>query len=128
MFVNVMRWLPLLGCCLFLVGCGGNLATVTGKVVFEDGTSPEEGEVIFAWTEAGEGGRTATGTIESDGTFALSTYGSEDGAHYGKHQIHIASCTPECKEKYSDADNPFMEVEVTSSGDNNFELKIEKAN
>jgi hypothetical protein len=71
-----------------LAGCQkkGQLevALVTGLVTF-DGKPLGQGTVIFTPTK----GRGARGEISSDGSFTLSTYGEEDGATVGGHQVSI---------------------------------------
>lgn len=59
-------------------------ATVRGRVTV-DGQPLKAGRIRFA----PERGRGATGKIESDGTFILSTYASGDGATIGKHLVSI---------------------------------------
>ncbi len=69
----------------FLAGCGGDrlpVAPVEGKVTYQ-GKPLEFGAVIFQ-PAAGPG---ASGTIQPDGTFRLSTYGNEDGAVVGAHKV-----------------------------------------
>ncbi len=68
-----------------LAGCGGDrltVAPVEGKVMYQ-GKPLEFGAVIFQ-PAAGPG---ASGTIQSDGSFCLSTYGNEDGAVLGTHKV-----------------------------------------
>lgn len=72
----------------FLVGCQDDghleLAPVTGMVTM-DGEPLTQGAVIFT----PERGQLAHGEIASDGSFSLSTYGENDGATLGKHQVAI---------------------------------------
>lgn len=68
-----------------LAGCGGDrlpVVPVEGKVTYQ-GKPLEFGAVIFQ-PAAGPG---ASGTIQPDGTFRLSTYGNEDGAVLGTHKV-----------------------------------------
>lgn len=75
---------------LVFVGCGGNqhrTAKVNGKVTYKGKPVPN-GTVTFI-PEAG--GPSATGEIQSDGTFSMTTYSSGDGAVLGKHKVVIAA-------------------------------------
>jgi hypothetical protein len=73
-------------CSFALAGCGSDseLGSVHG-VVRLDGKPLATGTVRFIPAS----GRAATGTIQSDGTFTLGTYGESDGALIGKHQVAI---------------------------------------
>jgi hypothetical protein len=78
---------------LCLSGCGGGqLPTypVNGKVVFEDGTSPQFGTVEFL-NDAHQ--LNARGEIANDGTFSVSTFEDGDGAVEGTHRIAIIQLT-----------------------------------
>ncbi len=68
-------------------GCGGNtpeVAPVEGKVLIS-GQPLTTGRIIT--TPAA--GRGATGYIQQDGTFELSTYGEGDGALLGTHSVAV---------------------------------------
>jgi hypothetical protein len=70
------------------VGCGDSgptLAPVTGTVLL-DGQPLATGHVITQPTA----GRGATGPIQSDGTFTLSS-GREQGALVGRHQVAVVA-------------------------------------
>jgi hypothetical protein len=72
---------------MVVVGCstsGPETAQVTG-IVRLDGQSLTAGIITF--TPAG--GRSATGFIQTDGTFTLRTYQDSDGALVGKHVVTI---------------------------------------
>ena len=72
-----------------LVGCSGNgVATypVEGIVTLEDGTPLQTGTVEFNSTEHD---LTASGRIQSDGTFRLTTYKAGDGAVSGDHDAVV---------------------------------------
>lgn len=72
-----------------LTGCGsGELAThpVEGTVRFEDGTWPMFGDVEFFSVEHKLNAR---GKINRDGSFTVSTYGEDDGAVAGLHQVMV---------------------------------------
>ena len=125
-------------CCLVTCGCGGadqlNTADVSGAVTL-DGQPLAKGMVIF--TPAA--GRGATGTIQSDGTYTLGTYGSSDGAVLGKHMVAVVareelpggegpmqvragpSLIPEL---YGDAATSGLSFEVTAGGDNVYNIQL----
>lgn len=76
-----------------LPGCGdGNPGTwsVTGTIHFADGQPLQNGTIEF---EAQEYERpiTATGEINSDGSFTLGTFAAGDGAIAGEHRVAIIS-------------------------------------
>jgi hypothetical protein len=68
-------------------GCNsgyGTLAPVSGHVTIDD-TPVKVGRVVFYPTQ----GRSATGAIQSDGSYVLTTYESADGASLGSHKVTI---------------------------------------
>ena len=70
------------------VGCGDSgvpKGTVTGKVVF-GGQSVTGGSLLFAPVE-GVASEPATGIIQPDGSFVVSTLAEGDGAAIGKHMV-----------------------------------------
>jgi hypothetical protein len=71
---------------LAAAGCGSRLATapVQGKVLFR-GEPLSHGSVLFQ----PDVGPPATGTIQPDGSFVLSTYRSGDGAVLGRHRVEV---------------------------------------
>jgi ribosomal protein S12 len=72
-----------------LVGCNnGQLKTypVQGKVVFADGSPVKVGTIE---TKSVEHGLQATGSIELDGSFTLTTYQPNDGAVAGQHRCVV---------------------------------------
>ncbi|GAA4427903.1 lipoprotein [Bremerella cremea] len=75
---------------LMLLGCGrsGSLETapVTGVVNY-NGQPLKFGTVSFRPAA----GSPATGTIQSDGTFTLSTYGNGDGAIIGMNEVLVTA-------------------------------------
>lgn len=70
-----------------LSGCnyGPPLGQVSGRVTL-DGTPLRFGKVMFQNTQ---GGQPATGDIESDGSFVLSTFSPGDGAIVGTHRVRV---------------------------------------
>lgn len=71
-------------------GCGrsGGLETapVRGKVTLDGQPFTSGGSVVF---QPQGRGKMATGQVEADGTFTLSTYASGDGATIGKHNVMV---------------------------------------
>lgn len=79
---------PLVLAALFSpLGCSSHpaVAPVSGKVTL-DGEPLRFGSVMF---QAVSGGQPATGTIQQDGTFSLSTFSSDDGAIVGQHRVRV---------------------------------------
>ena len=84
-----------LGMTLVFVGCGSDaskpqLGKVHGKVT-QDGKPVDSGHIVFtpATGKGGETGQTATGEINSDGTFDLTTFDTGDGAVLGQHIVTV---------------------------------------
>jgi hypothetical protein len=128
---------------LVLTGCGNgdnfSTAPVTGKVVL-NGEPVTEGSITFSPISDGKSelsGKPASGTIQSDGTFTLTTYEEGDGAVVGKHRVMYspplivpgdpaagghAAAAP--KSKYEGATVVTPEVEVKAGEDNHFEIEL----
>ncbi|WP_425398652.1 hypothetical protein [Aeoliella sp.] len=72
-------------------GCNDRpeLGTVAGSVML-DGKPLKFGKVMFQHVE---GGQPATGEIQPDGSFVLSTFRPEDGAIVGAHRIRVVCYT-----------------------------------
>ena len=123
-------------------GCSGSdakLAPVTG-VVRLDG-KPLASGLVTSWPA---GGRSASGWIQSDGTFKLGTFGEGDGASIGTHRLTVtgasqtASGPPDYDNdrpaaqsrntlipaKYSNPDSSGLSVEVKSGVKNVAELEL----
>lgn len=80
-------------CSLAVGGCGGEkfeTAPAKGSVTF-GGKKVTGGTITLSPVASGSdkrySGKAAIGTIQSDGTFVLTTYGDDDGAIIGKHQV-----------------------------------------
>lgn len=73
----------------FSLGCQKKITTipVNGKVVYK-GKPLAYGSIMF---QPKSGGPIARGSIESDGTFVLTTEKENDGAIPGEHQIRVTS-------------------------------------
>lgn len=78
-----------LSLCVALAGCGGNPATVTGVVTMDD-KPLERGNVGF---NPAAGGLKAVGSINSDGTYELST-NRESGLQTGEYKVTVVSNEP----------------------------------
>ncbi len=120
-----------------MTGCdsGGDfpVAPVRGRVVCEGQPVPHV-RVFFEPLETGGSaivGKQAIALTEADGTFVLSTYGTEDGAVIGKHRVRVAG--PD-RGKYPDftcacvlnSEVDVMEVEVKANVENEFEVVLKK--
>jgi hypothetical protein len=84
--------------CLFALGIcfgcdSGQLKTypVKGKVVFADGSPVKVGTVE---TKSVDYGVQATGNIDLDGSFTLTTYRANDGAVSGQHRCVVIQFVP----------------------------------
>lgn len=74
-------------------GCGGGgdeheTAKITGTVTY-DGKTVTGGLIYFEPKSSGDAapGKMGTARIREDGTFAVSTYGTDDGAVIGTHKL-----------------------------------------
>jgi hypothetical protein len=77
---------------MLLTGCSGDtMATgsVSGKVTYE-GKPVEGGSLTFVPDSPTGGGKPGVATIAADGTYRVSTYGTNDGAVIGKHKIRFS--------------------------------------
>lgn len=123
-------------------GCFGQkgleTAPVTGVVTYNGKPLPY-GRVSFR----PQAGSPATGTIQSDGSFSLSTYGSGDGAIVGMHQVSITATEADAgtmaetaantemavpksmiPKKYTSFSTSDLTAEVVSDGENQFTLEL----
>jgi hypothetical protein len=123
---------------VFLAGCGSSqleTAPVRGTITI-DGKPLETGKVRFV----PERGRGATGDIQPDGTYTLTTYSAGDGATVGKHRVSIVARAAGQKraveseeplppslipEHYADESKSGLDFEVRAGQDNqaDFDLK-----
>ena len=86
-----------LGLVFSLGGCSGDpnmpkLVKVHGKVTY-NGKPLDGGRVVFTPVagKGGETGQNATGEIDSDGTYELTTFNTGDGAILGQHVVTVVS-------------------------------------
>ncbi|QDU53844.1 hypothetical protein [Aeoliella mucimassa] len=142
------RWMLLAalltGC---LQGCDSGrpaVYPVTGSVSYSNGMPLRTGYVEFLPTAGGPSARAA---IERDGTFALSTYGSDDGAIAGDYIVLVTQSTPPMNAevarklgpehedhsasiqvvslKYASRTTSDLKCTVAKQSENHFELTVE---
>jgi hypothetical protein len=86
-----------------IFGCGGGngfeVAPVSGTVRC-NGQLLKDGLIVFTPVAPPDAdsyntGRAASGVVQSDGSFILSTYGENDGAIVGVHSIQVFAPAPE---------------------------------
>jgi hypothetical protein len=101
-FIRRMKRASFRQVCLFgfalvlIAGCGGSgqkmtLVPVTGKCLFK-GKPAVNAQIIFhplSRTAEWEGAYNPHGTVQSDGSFQVSTYKPNDGAPAGEYKIQI---------------------------------------
>lgn len=130
-----MLWVSLCAC-VALCGCEQrqHVVPVKGKVVYQD-KPLTSGSVMFQ----PEGGIPASGQIQSDGSFVLSTYDIGDGATVGKNKVRIVSTEQQkfdrtqeatvgkslIPEKYNNFGTTPLTFEVTEPGVDDAVLTIE---
>jgi hypothetical protein len=95
----ITRLSALLACGIMLLtaGCGGEdngvLVPVSGTVTY-NGSPLTKGEIQFI-PEQATGARGAQGNIQEDGSYSLSSYGLNDGAHPGKYKVTVIARGPD---------------------------------
>jgi hypothetical protein len=117
--------------CAAVSGCGAiggdkaALLPVKGKVTFK-GQPVTKGLVTF---EPRDFGRTATGQLQSDGTYVLSTFKEGDGTVAGHHRVSISGTGPGVRKelipaKYGGPNTSRLVADVTpEQTEFNFDLK-----
>lgn len=133
-----MRQYMLLGLVpLGLLGCSGGIdqfatAKVTGKVLCDGKPVPF---VRLTFAPIGEKknqvnvGKAGVADADEDGMFTVSTYGENDGAVVGKHNVVVAPPHPEkIPEFFCDCETngakPVIEVTVKADGENSFTIDL----
>lgn len=117
------------GSLILACGCGGETThPLQGKVVYPDGSvaTDLEGYSVTLESLDHEPPVSASGVIEGDGTFAVSTFGDEDGVVPGRHRVAI-NPPPQMGDepmpplliapKYQTLDNTDLEINVESAED-----------
>ena len=106
-------WLALVVVSSF-AGCGNEhgLVSVTGRVTYK-GEPLTSGDISFV---PEEGGRAATGQLDSSGGYRLGTFAPGDGAKPGKHRVQIVSRGPD-KPIPKKKQGKMMEEDMEGSGD-----------
>jgi hypothetical protein len=118
---------------LLTTGCGSSshdleTAPVMGKVTY-NGKPLAKGTVVFV----PEHGRGATGVIQADGTFKLTTYADGDGAIIGTNKVGISAWQSENVEgpnkllvpqRYTSPDSSGLTCDVKSGQKNEISLNL----
>ena len=123
---------------LLLAGCdsGRPVYPVHGRVVFEDGTPMVDGTVEFESIEDERTRVNASGEIQPDGSFTLTTREPGDGAVEGKHRAIVVPPLPvdtatgraarsPIHPKYRSYETSGLVFEV-SPGENHLTIEVEK--
>ncbi len=133
------------------LGCGGGGSTtypVTGRVTFPDGKPLSTGTVEFQpVAPSGDGekpsanptGRiSARGMIQADGSYALGTFGTDDGAVEGKHRVLVtpglppgpinpaSPSKPVIHSRFQRYETSGLEFTVTPDGPSTFDITVER--
>jgi hypothetical protein len=92
-------------------GCGatGELETakVRGAVTLDGQPLAGGASVLF---EPETTGKMATGVVQSDGSFELTTYAAGDGAVVGKHRVAVTPLVPFVADRTPDVDSGSVQV------------------
>jgi hypothetical protein len=105
---------------LRLVGAkGGNDHTSQRQDPYK-GQPLTKGTVTF---EPDGAGKEATGEIQADGTFVLSTYKKDDGAVLGNHRVTVSNVPKTIPAKYSSPATSKLEMEV-SEGKTDYTIEL----
>lgn len=116
--------------CLFFTGCGKGFVPADGKVAFDDGTPLKTGSITFETATF-----MASGNINPDGTFVLTSLDEGDGLPPGDYTVTIAALDPArpdtaillTDEKYSNPTTTPLKAKVNSSAEqNHFEFTVTK--
>jgi len=128
--------MTLLTAALLLAGCGQKqlpLEPVSGKVVFPDGSVPQ-GEVAVVKFEPANPDtdtKAASGDIQPDGTFQLTTIEDNDGALPGEYRVRILiwktyiGRESMIDKKYDDPNETPLRATVKEGEKNEFTFEVE---
>ncbi len=127
----------LTGAVLLAAGCGTKTYPVRGKVVYRGDGKPVPGGVVIWFESTTPPYDRASGVVEKDGTFYLSTVRDGSGAIQGEHRVRFEPAVP-----YTDPDAEtalartmpprYREFrtsglrEVIQPGDNSFMVEVER--
>jgi len=122
--------------CLVAIGCGKNYR-LTGKVTFDDGEPATNGTVILQ-----TGNFVARGEIKPDGSYIVSSEGTNDGLPSGEYKVSVqgifrapppaapGQMMPPlpvlvCDPKYTDPETSGLTCKVPAPG-NKFDIVLER--
>jgi hypothetical protein len=130
----------LLGCVFLFVGCSAapeKTYPVQGRVTYTDGQPVTAGSVELQGTAKGKSVN-ATGEIQADGSFQLTTFQPRDGAIAGDHAITLHEKPfeglgenpipppPQIAPKYSSYGTSPLKCTIDAAKQNAIELKIDR--
>jgi hypothetical protein len=122
---------------ILVAGCGTKTYPVRGKVVFKDDGQPVRGGVTI-WFESTEPPyRRASGVVDGEGNFYLSTVRDGSGAMQGEHRVRFEPAVPygepTAEEALARRMHPRFREYRTSGlqhtivpGENHFVIEVEK--
>jgi hypothetical protein len=121
---------------LGLVGCGSNRTyPVHGQLLYDDGRPIQELSGSTITFTSAQLGKSATGRIEGDGSFRLTTQRSNDGAFPGSYKVIISQPHPNAERRetrkpavavvYEDPQSSQLEATVEPK-DNEFTFKLHR--
>lgn len=129
--------LPLAALAASLAGCGDDTAKlypVTGKVQWKGGGPATELVNYNVSMQPADRGSSATGVVQPDGSFTLSTLAENDGAIVGKHRVALGPPQPELDmpvprplipDRYGGFETSGLEIEVKPEP-NNVTIEVER--
>lgn len=121
-----------------LLGCeqkGYTTYRVSGTVKFSDGSVPkgEVAQIMFTPMQKGPGTKAASGLIQADGAYLLSTIEPDDGAFAGEYKVVIVvyktytGREPLIGNQYLDTPTTPLTATVEPGKENKFDFVVEKA-
>lgn len=123
--------------CSVTSGCSEQKSfPVEGKVTFKGGGDAKELAGYGVTFESQEQKVSASGEVQADGTFKMSTFTEGDGAVPGKHKVAITPKPPELDKpspkplidlRYADPAQSGIEVEVKKEKTNPITIEVERA-
>lgn len=130
--------LPMLFALLpFSSGCSEQKTfPVEGKLTFKGGADAKDLAGYGITFESQEQKVSASGEVQADGTFKLSTFTEGDGAVPGKHKVAVTPKQPELDKpspkplidlRYADPAQSGIEVEVKKEKTNPITIEVERA-